>query len=152
MNMMTKPPAPLRLTCLERRVLDALFAAPRGEPMSRADLAKAAEAEGGSPESNLVEVVVSRTRRKLEKAGVPGAILTTYGRGYFLDPNKAEAVRAACPVGMALARLDELEAFRRMLARMATREEAPEADLDSHVEALDTAIHMARGLAPQAEG
>lgn len=75
----------LDLTGMERTVLGHLLMN-AGTVVSRADLHTASYPLGATPiASNVLEVIVSRLRKKVAAAGVPIAITTLRGRGYRLD-------------------------------------------------------------------
>lgn len=73
--------APLELSAREFALLEALLADP-GRVFSRSDLAERLYRDEELPESNAVEVFVSRLRTKLRRAGAPGLIRTVRGVGY----------------------------------------------------------------------
>ena len=80
----------LGLTGIEFRVLAALMRS-RGQLVTYEQLAEAVWAVTTGPESNSLEVHVSRIRQKLESAGEPRVIQTVRGVGYrFIAEAKEE--------------------------------------------------------------
>lgn len=80
----------VELTAREYRLLEYL-ARRRGEMVSREDILDHVWAGFEEPESNIVEVYVSRLRRKLGDGGRGSLIQTRRGLGYVLDPPDAGA-------------------------------------------------------------
>lgn len=78
----------LKLTALEQSVLDALSKKP-GVIVRRFEIAEAAQMR--EADSNVLEVIVSRLRRKLKDAGVPLVITTKRGIGYSVKSLQADA-------------------------------------------------------------
>ncbi|GAB4215921.1 MAG: response regulator transcription factor [Rhodoferax sp.] len=72
---------PLALTAFEYRLLELLVRA-QGRPVSKGTLADALYPEDGDRDSNVIEVLVARLRRKLDPAGRQPPIETLRGRGY----------------------------------------------------------------------
>jgi len=76
---------PVTLTSQERRVLACLMrAAPR--PVSRTELAEHVYDRDHEPDSNVIDVQISRLRRKLGKT----SILTLRGQGYCITDDNRE--------------------------------------------------------------
>jgi len=71
----------LVLTGIEFRILAALMRSP-GQLVTYAQLAEAVWAITTGPESNSLEVHISRIRQKLETGGEPRLIQTVRGIGY----------------------------------------------------------------------
>lgn len=72
----------LDLTDPERRVLVALATKP-DTVVSKAELSYALYSDKArAAESNVVEVLISRVRKKLKAAGAAGAVETSRGLGY----------------------------------------------------------------------
>jgi DNA-binding response OmpR family regulator len=80
----------VELTAMEYRLLDLLTQRP-GEMVTREDIVDEVWAGSAEPESNVVEVYVSRLRRKLGDDGRGPLIHTRRGLGYRLDPTGADA-------------------------------------------------------------
>jgi two-component system OmpR family response regulator len=72
---------PLPLTGIEFRILAALMRN-QGQLVSYAQLAEAVWAAATGPDSNSLEVHVSRIRQKLEEGGASRQIQTVRGLGY----------------------------------------------------------------------
>ena len=73
---------PLDLTDAEARVLKALSSKP-GVLVTRSELNHALYADkAATAESNVLEVMVSRLRKKFDALGAKGAIHTIRGQGY----------------------------------------------------------------------
>lgn len=77
----------LDLTSFEYRLLEHLCVN-AGAVISKADLNEHLYAEDADRDSNVVEVLIGRLRRKLAPDGGPGPIETLRGRGYRLDPER----------------------------------------------------------------
>jgi len=75
----------LGLTGIEFRILAALMRN-RGRLVTYAQLAEAVWAQDSGPESNSLEVHVSRIRQKLEAGGEPRLVHTVRGIGYRFNP------------------------------------------------------------------
>lgn len=77
---------PVALTAKEFSILEYLLLHP-GQVLSRSQILEHAwdDRDDTAAESNLVEVFVSRVRRKLVAAGGPDLITTVRGAGYRLD-------------------------------------------------------------------
>ncbi len=75
----------LGLTGIEFRILAALMRN-RGRLVTYAQLAEAVWAQDAGPESNSLEVHVSRIRQKLEAGGEPRLVHTVRGIGYRFTP------------------------------------------------------------------
>ena len=75
----------LGLTGIEFRILAALMRN-RGRLVTYAQLAEAVWAQDAGPESNSLEVHVSRIRQKLEVGGEPRLVHTVRGIGYRFNP------------------------------------------------------------------
>lgn len=76
----------LSLTILEERVLGHLLLN-TGKVVSKADLIDTLyPREDEQPESNVIEVMVSRLRKKIASAGAAVKITTYRARGYRLEP------------------------------------------------------------------
>jgi DNA-binding response OmpR family regulator len=76
---------PLGLTGIEFRILAALMRN-RGRLVTYAQLAEAVWAQDAGPESNSLEVHVSRIRQKLEAMGDRRLVHTVRGIGYRFNP------------------------------------------------------------------
>lgn len=74
---------PVELTAYEYRLLEQLAAA-RGRVLSKQDLADRLYPHDQDRDSNVIEVLVGRLRRKLDPDGALGPIETLRGRGYRL--------------------------------------------------------------------
>jgi len=72
---------PLELTAFEYRVL-AYFALHHGQVVSKMELNDHLYDEDADPDSNVIEVIVGRLRRKLDPEGHWQPIETLRGRGY----------------------------------------------------------------------
>jgi two-component system copper resistance phosphate regulon response regulator CusR len=83
-------PEVIELTAKEYRLLEYL-ARRRGAVVSRAEIVDQVWTDYQVPDSNVVEVYVSRLRRKLGDAGRGPIILTRRGLGYVLDPPDGRA-------------------------------------------------------------
>ena len=77
--------APVRLTALEYGLLAYLAHHP-GRPVSKAELTEHLYAQDFDRDSNTLEVLVGRLRRKLDD----GLIRTVRGQGYLLEPPPAD--------------------------------------------------------------
>lgn len=75
----------LELTAREYAVLE-LFVMKPGVTWSRTQLAEHLYTEEMERDSNVIDVFVARLRKKLERAGVEGAITTQRGLGYRFEP------------------------------------------------------------------
>jgi two-component system copper resistance phosphate regulon response regulator CusR len=80
----------VELTAKEYRLLEFL-ARRRGQMVSRGDILEHVWAGYEEPDSNVVEVYVSRLRRKLGDGGRGPLIQTRRGLGYVFDPREARA-------------------------------------------------------------
>jgi DNA-binding response OmpR family regulator len=76
----------LELTGIEFRILAALMRN-RGQLVTYAQLAEAVWAVTTGPESNSLEVHISRVRQKLEAGGRPRLVHTVRGLGYRFSPD-----------------------------------------------------------------
>jgi two-component system response regulator PhoP len=76
---------PLELTAFEYKVL-AYFAHRCGEVVSKMELNEHLYDEDADPDSNVIEVIVGRLRRKLDSGGDWQPIETLRGRGYRFRP------------------------------------------------------------------
>ena len=56
-----------------------------GAALTRTQIVEALYAEDEDRDSNVIDVFVARLRRKLERAGLAGAIATVRGVGYRLE-------------------------------------------------------------------
>jgi two-component system OmpR family response regulator len=74
--------APLALTAQEHRILVYLMHHPR-RVVSRTELGEHVYDVGYDPDSNVIDVLIGRIRRKLPQ---PGLLKTVRGRGFQLDP------------------------------------------------------------------
>ncbi|GAB4397739.1 MAG: two-component system response regulator PhoP [Rhodoferax sp.] len=72
---------PLALTAFEYRLLELLVRA-KGRPVSKSTLADALYPHDTERDSNVIEVLVARLRRKLDANGQNPPIETLRGRGY----------------------------------------------------------------------
>lgn len=79
--------APLKLTAREFALLE-LFALHPGDTLTRTSITEALYSEEADRDSNVIDVFVTRLRRKLTAGGIDGAaaIVTMRGMGYRLDP------------------------------------------------------------------
>ncbi len=77
----------LELTSFEYRLLEHLCVN-AGAVISKSDLNEHLYAEDADRDSNVVEVLIGRLRRKLAPDGGPGPIETLRGRGYRFDPER----------------------------------------------------------------
>ncbi len=77
--------AALVLTTREFALLEVLAQRP-GEVVARTDLWERCYDASAEPNSNVIDVYVGYLRRKLERAGLTGAIRTVRGSGYMLEP------------------------------------------------------------------
>jgi two-component system response regulator MprA len=83
----------LGLTGIEFRILAALMRS-QGQLVTYAQLAEAVWAVTTGPESNSLEVHISRVRQKLEAGGEPRLVETVRGIGYkFVAESKADNIR-----------------------------------------------------------
>jgi two-component system response regulator PhoP len=74
----------VELTTMEYRLLEYL-ARRRGRVVSKTELRDHLYPDDRDPDSNVIEVVVARLRRKLDPDGAAQPIETLRGRGYRLD-------------------------------------------------------------------
>lgn len=81
----------VHLTAYEFRVLKHLMLA-QGRLVPAAEIETALYGENRTP-SNVLQVIVSRLRSKLDKAEVVGLIHTLRGRGYRIDAPAAGAAQ-----------------------------------------------------------
>ncbi len=79
----------VRLTSLEYRLLEYLMLH-AGEVLSRATLQEHCYEDGDDPDSNVLEVIIGRLRRKLDPDGSLRPIETLRGRGYRLALRRAD--------------------------------------------------------------
>lgn len=78
--------SPLGLTAMEYALLE-LLALRAGQVVRRSDLWEHLYDFGESTDSNVLEVIVARLRKKLAAGGLPPLIRTRRGEGYLLDPD-----------------------------------------------------------------
>lgn len=76
---------PVELTTMEYRMLEFL-ARRHGKVVSKAEIREYLYPDDDDPDSNVIEVVVARLRRKLDPEGVAQPIETLRGRGYRFNP------------------------------------------------------------------
>jgi two-component system response regulator PhoP len=76
----------IELTAFEYRLLEYL-AQRRGKVVSKSDLCDYLYPHDGDPDSNVIEVIVGRLRRKLDPGGTLQPIETLRGRGYRIGMN-----------------------------------------------------------------
>jgi two-component system copper resistance phosphate regulon response regulator CusR len=81
----TRAGAPMELTTTEFALLEFL-ARHTGQVCGRAAISAAVWDENYDPFSNIIDVYVSRLRRKVDQAGLVPLIHTVRGAGYTLDP------------------------------------------------------------------
>ena len=81
----TRAGRPIELTTTEYALLDYL-ARHAGEVCGRAAISAAVWDENYDPFSNIIDVYVSRLRRKIDQAGLLPLLHTIRGAGYTLDP------------------------------------------------------------------
>jgi DNA-binding response OmpR family regulator len=74
----------LKLTAMEFSLLE-LLALRKGEVVTRADMWDQLYDFDQDADSNVVEVLIARLRKKMEEAGLPKLIHTRRGSGYILD-------------------------------------------------------------------
>jgi DNA-binding response OmpR family regulator len=84
-GLATRAGRQLGLTGIEFRILAALMRS-RGQLVTYEQLAEAVWAVTNGPESNSLEVHVSRIRQKLEAGGASRLIQTVRGLGYRFNP------------------------------------------------------------------
>lgn len=81
-----------RLTALEHQVATALLTAPEGTVVTRTAMTEAVYPNTDTPPaSNVLEVIVSRLRKKLAAAGADVSIKTARGRGWRLAVEEPQA-------------------------------------------------------------
>lgn len=78
------------LTAREFALLECLATRP-GAVVTRAELERHLYEDGADPDSNAVDVFISRLRRKLAPDGVGDPIQTRRGQGYLLRPARVTA-------------------------------------------------------------
>lgn len=78
---------PVELTTTEYALLEYL-ARQAGQVCGRAQISGAVWDENYDPFSNIIDVYVSRIRRKVDQPGLTPLIHTVRGAGYSLDPNR----------------------------------------------------------------
>ena len=76
--------APVKLTAMEFSILE-LLALRRHQVVSRADIWEQLYDFDADADSNVVEVLIARLRKKMSEAGLPKLIHTRRGAGYILD-------------------------------------------------------------------
>jgi DNA-binding response OmpR family regulator len=84
-RQVTRAGAPMELTTTEFALLEFL-ARHAGQVCGRAAISAAVWDENYDPFSNIIDVYVSRLRRKVDQAGLVPLIHTVRGAGYTLDP------------------------------------------------------------------
>lgn len=84
-NRATEAGVPLNLTALEFRVLSYLMHHP-GRVISRTEFLEHVYDSEGDPDSNVMDVIIGRLRKKIKQA----QITTVRGQGFRLDPLEAE--------------------------------------------------------------
>jgi DNA-binding response OmpR family regulator len=75
---------PLKLTAMEFSILE-LLALRRRQVVGRADIWEQLYDFDSDADSNVVEVLIARLRKKMTEAGLPKLIHTRRGSGYILD-------------------------------------------------------------------
>lgn len=78
----------IELTALEYKLLE-YFAMNPGRVLSKANLADHLYPEDADPDSNVIEVMVGRLRRKLDPSGAWQPLRTRRGQGYCFQPDGA---------------------------------------------------------------
>jgi two-component system copper resistance phosphate regulon response regulator CusR len=87
----TRSGQPVELTTTEFGLLEYLAQRP-GVVSTRAEISRAVWDENYDPFSNIIDVYISRLRRKLDTPGLTPLIHTVRGAGYTLDPGRSRAV------------------------------------------------------------
>ncbi len=85
----TRAGRPIELTTTEYALLEYL-ARHAGQVCSRAAISAAVWDENYDPFSNIIDVYVSRLRRKIDQPGLTPLIHTVRGAGYSLDPARGQ--------------------------------------------------------------
>src|SRR3546814_14522535 len=96
--MVPTPSTIVRAKCftgMERVILSYLLRSV-GQIVSKADLTEAVYPAEEAPSSNVLEVIVSRLRRKLQAAGIGLRITTLRSRGYRIDTTTMPCGHSAC--------------------------------------------------------
>ena len=75
---------PIKLTAMEYSILE-LLALRRRQVVSRADIWEQLYDFDSDADSNVVEVLIARVRKKMAEAGLPKLIHTRRGSGYIMD-------------------------------------------------------------------
>ncbi len=83
----TRAGRPIEMTTTEYALLEYL-ARQAGQVCGRAAISGAVWDENYDPFSNIIDVYVSRIRRKIDQPGLTPLIHTVRGAGYSLDPNR----------------------------------------------------------------
>ncbi|MFO0959465.1 MAG: response regulator transcription factor [Isosphaeraceae bacterium] len=78
------PGGEVELTVRESELLDYLMRR-AGRVAGRDDLARDVWGDPGAVVTNVIDVFVNQVRKKLDRAGAPGAIRTVRGAGYAFD-------------------------------------------------------------------
>ena len=87
----TRAGEPIELTTTEYALLEHLASRP-GTVCGRADISAAVWDENYDPFSNIIDVYVSRLRRKVDRPGLNPLIHTIRGAGYTLDPARGKRI------------------------------------------------------------
>ncbi len=87
----TRAGRPIELTTTEYALLEYLIRHP-GRVCGRATISAAVWDENYDPFSNIIDVYVSRLRRKIDRPGLVPLIHTVRGAGYTLDPARGRKV------------------------------------------------------------
>lgn len=88
----TRHGVPLELTTTEYALLEYLVRR-AGVVCGRSEISAAVWDENYDPFSNIIDVYVSRLRRKVDAAGLVPLIHTVRGAGYTLDPSRGRTAR-----------------------------------------------------------
>ncbi|HWA57672.1 MAG TPA: response regulator transcription factor [Gemmatimonadales bacterium] len=83
----TRAGQPIELTTTEYALLEYLIRHP-GRVCSRSTISAAVWDENYDPFSNIIDVYVSRLRRKVDRPGMTPLLHTIRGAGYTLDPDR----------------------------------------------------------------
>lgn len=83
----TRAGRPVEMTTTEYALLEYL-ARQAGQVCGRAAISGAVWDENYDPFSNIIDVYVSRIRRKIDQPGLTPLIHTVRGAGYSLDPTR----------------------------------------------------------------